>query len=162
MHNRKWVKRKVLENRGTLKKFYGNKIENHRIMKLGNVSLSTPQSTIRKFLVIVHKSHCVQTCPVQFSCSVMSYSLQPHELQHTRLSCPSPTPGAYSNSCPLSWWCHSSISSSIVPFSSGLQTFPASRSFPRSQYFASGGQSTRASASASVLPMNIQDWFTLE
>ena len=98
---------------------------------------------------------------VQFSLSVISNYLWPHGLQHTRLSCPSPTPRAYSNSCPLSRWCHPTISSSVVPFSSHLQSFPASRSFPVSQFFTSGGQSFGVSASASVLPMNIQDWFPL-
>ena len=98
---------------------------------------------------------------VQFSRSVMSDSLQPHGLQHARLPCPSPTPVAYSNSCPSSWWCHSTISSSVVPFSSCLQSFPASGSFPKNQFFASGGQSIGVSASTSVLPMNIQDWFPL-
>ena len=95
---------------------------------------------------------------VQFSHSV---TLWPHGLQHTRPPCPSPTPGAYSNSCPLSRWCHPTISSSIVPFSSCLQSFPASGSFQMSQFFTSGGQSTGVSASASVLPMNIQDWLPL-
>ena len=98
---------------------------------------------------------------VQFSHSVMSDSLQPHGLQHTRLPCPAPTPGVYSNSCPLSRWCHPTISSSAVPFSSHLQSFPASGSFPMSQFFTSGGQSIGVSASPSVLPMNIQDWFPL-
>ena len=98
---------------------------------------------------------------VQFSCSVRSNSLQPHELQHARISCPSPTPGAYSNSCPSSWWCHPTISSSVVPFSSCLQSFPASGSFPMSQFFASGGQRIEVSASASVLPMNIHGLFPL-
>ena len=97
---------------------------------------------------------------VQFS-SVMSNSLQPHELQRTRPPCPSPTPRVYSNSCPLSWWCHPTISSSVVPFSSCPKSFPASGSFQMSQFFTSGGQSIRVSASASVLPMNIQDWFPL-
>ena len=91
----------------------------------------------------------------------MSNSLQPHGLQHARPPCPSPTPGVYPNSCPLSWWCHPAISSSVVPFSSRLQSFPASGSFPMSQFFTSGGQSLVVSASASVLPMNIQDWFPL-
>ena len=91
----------------------------------------------------------------------MSDSLQPHGLQHARPPCPSPTPGVYSNSCPLSRWCHPTPSSSVVPFSFCLQSFPASGSFPVSQFFESGGQSTGASASASVLPMNIQDWFPL-
>ena len=98
---------------------------------------------------------------VQFSHSVMSDSLWPHGLQHTRLPCSSPTPRAYSNSCPSNQWYHPTISSSIIPFSSCLQSFPASGSFPMSQFFTSGGQSIGASASASVLPMNIQDWFPL-
>ena len=98
---------------------------------------------------------------IQFSCSVMSDSLQPHGLQRARLPCPSPTPGACSNSCPSSLWCDPTISFSIVPFSSHLQSFPASRSFPRSQFFASNGPRTGPSASASVLLMNIQDWFPL-
>ena len=98
---------------------------------------------------------------VQFSCSVLSNSLRLHGLKHTRLPCPSPTPGAYSNSRPSSRWCHPTISSSVVPFSSCLQSFPASGSFPMSQFFAAGGQSIGVSASASVLPMNIQDWFPL-
>ena len=98
---------------------------------------------------------------VQFSYSVVSNSLQPHGLQHARPSCPSPIPGVYSNSCPLSWWCHPTISSSVIPFSSCPQSFPASGSFQMSQFFASGGQSNGVSSSASVLPMNIQDWFPL-
>ena len=97
----------------------------------------------------------------QSSHSVMSDSLQPHGLQYTRPPCPSPTPRAYSNSLPLSQWCHPIISSSVIPFSSHLQSFPASGSFPMSQFFESGGQSTGASASASVLPMNSQNWFPL-
>ena len=99
--------------------------------------------------------------PVQFSCSVVSNSLQPLGLQHAMLTCPSPTPEAYSNSCPLSRWCHPTISSSVIPFSSHLQSFPASGSFPISQFFPSGGQSMGVSASASHLPMNSQDWFPL-
>ena len=87
--------------------------------------------------------------------------LRPHGLQHARLPCPSPTPGVYSNSCPLSRWCHLTISSSVVPFSSCLQSFPASGSFPMCQLFASGGQSIAVSASASVLPMYSQCWFPL-
>ena len=98
---------------------------------------------------------------VQFSYSVMSDSLLPHELQHARPPCPLPTPGVYSNSCPLSWWCHPTISSSVVPFSSHLQSFPASGSFPTSRLFTSGSQSIGASASWSVLPMHIQSWFPL-
>ena len=97
----------------------------------------------------------------QFSHSVMSDSLWPHGLQHARPLCPSPTPGVYSNLCPLSQWYHPTISSSFIPFSSHLLSFPAPGSFPVSQFFASGGQSIGVSASASVFPMNIQDWFPL-
>ena len=95
---------------------------------------------------------------VQFSCSVVSDSLRPHEPQHTRHPCPSPTPGVHPNPCPLSWWYHPTISSSVIPFSSCSQSFPASGSFQMSQLFASGGQSIGVSASTSVLPMNTQDW----
>ena len=98
---------------------------------------------------------------VQFIHSVVSNSLQPHGLQHARLPCLSPTPRAHWNSCPLSLWCHPTISSFVVPFSSHLQSFPASGSFQMSQFFASGGQSIEASTSASVLPMNTQDWSPL-
>ena len=93
--------------------------------------------------------------------SVMSDFLDPHGLQLARPPYPSPTRGVYSNSCPLSQWCHPTISSSVIPFSSHLQSFPASGSFPMSQFFVSSGQSIRVSASAPVLPMNIQDWFLL-
>ena len=95
-----------------------------------------------------------QFSSVQFSLSVVSDSLWPHRLHHARLPCPSRTPGAYSNSCPSSRWCHPTISSSVIPFSSHLQSFPVS-----GQFFASGRQSIGVSASASILPMNIQDWF---
>ena len=98
---------------------------------------------------------------VLFSLSLVPNSLWPHALQHARLPCPSPTPGACSNSCRLSRWSHATISSSVIPFSSCLQSSPASGSFPMSQFFASGGKIIGASASASVLPMNIQDWFPL-
>ena len=98
---------------------------------------------------------------VQFSCSAMSNSLQPHGPQNARLPCSSTTPGACSNSCSWSRWCHPTISSSVIPFSSCLQSFPASESFPASQLFVSGGQSIAVSASASVLPVNSQDWFPL-
>ena len=98
---------------------------------------------------------------VQFSRSLGSSSLRPHGLQHARSPCPSPTPRVYSNLCPLSQGCYPTISSSVIPFSSCLQSFPASGSFQMSQFFASGGQSTGVSASASVLPLNIQDWFPL-
>ena len=98
---------------------------------------------------------------VPFRCSVVSNSLWPHGLQHARPPCPSPTPRVYSNSCPSSRWCHPTISSSVSPFSSSFQSFPASGSFPVSQFFASGGQNIGISASASVLPMNTQDWSPL-
>ena len=100
--------------------------------------------------------------PVQFSCSVMSDSFWPHELQHARPPCPSPTPGVHPNPYPLNWWCHPTISSFVIPFSSSPQSFPTSGSFLMSQLFASGGQSIGVSASTSVLPMNTQDWFPLE
>ena len=98
---------------------------------------------------------------VQFSCTVVSNSLQPHGLQHARLPCSSPTHGAYSDLCPSSRWCHPTISSSVASFSFYLQSFPASGPFPMSQFLAPSGQSIGVSASASVLPLNIQDWFSL-
>ena len=118
-----------------------------------------PIMNIRPYPAIVILLHTLLS--VQLSCSVVSKSLRPHGLQHARLLCSSPTPRACSHSCPLSRWCHPTISSSVVPFSSCLQCFPASGSFLRSQFFTSGGQSIEVSASASVLPMNIQDWFPL-
>ena len=102
-----------------------------------------------------------QFSSVQFSHSVVSDLLRTHELQHTRPPGPSPTPGVHPNPCPLSQWCHPTISSSVVPFSSCPQSFPASGSFPTSQLFAWGGQSIGVSASSSVLPMNTQDWSPL-
>ena len=99
---------------------------------------------------------------VQFSHSVMSHSLRLHELQHTRLPCPSPTPRLHSDSRPSSWWCHPAISCSVIPFSSCPKSLPASESFPMSQLFAWGGQSTGVSALASFLPKNTQDWFPSE
>ena len=112
----------------------------------------------------LHYSHCVVclSSSVQYSRSFASDSLQPHGLQHARPPCSSPSRRACSNSCPSTRWCHLTISSSVVPFSSHLQSFPASGSFLMSQLFASGGQSIGVSASASVLPMNIQDWFPSE
>ena len=98
---------------------------------------------------------------VQFSHSVMSDSLWPHEPQHARPPCPLPTPRVHPNPCPLSLWCHPTVSSSVLPFTSCPQSFPASGSFPMSQLFPSGGQSTGVSASASVLPMNVRDWSPL-
>ena len=105
------------------------------------------------FLVINYVFHSVQ-----FSCWTMSDTLRPHRLQHARLPSPSPSPGACSNSC-QSWWCHPTISSSDIPFSYCLRSFPVSESFPMSQFFTSGGQNIGVSTSASDLPMNIQDWF---
>ena len=99
---------------------------------------------------------------VQFSCSVVSDSLRPLESQHARPPCPSPTPGIHSDSCPSSQWCHPAISSSLIPFSSSPQSLPASKSFPMSQLFAWGGQSTRVSALASFLPKKSQGWFPSE
>ena len=105
--------------------------------------------------------HLLIISSVQFSRSVVSDSLQPHESQHIRPPCPSPTPGVHPDSCASSWWCHPAISSSVVPFSSCPQSLPASRSFPVSQLFTWGGQSIGVSASASILPMNTQDWSPL-
>ena len=104
---------------------------------------------------------CVRVWNVQFSHSVVSDSLWPHEPQHTKPPCPSPTPGVHPKPCPLYWWCHPTISSSVLPFSSCPQCFPASGSFQMSQLFTSGGQSTGVSPLASVLPMNTQDWYLL-
>ena len=113
----------------------------------------------RSVLEIRKKFHLFRS--VQFSHSVVSNSLWPHEPQHTRPPCPSPTPRVHPNSCPSSQWCHPTMSSSVVPFSSCPQPFPASGSFPLSQFFTSGGQSIGISASTSVLPMNTQDWSPL-
>ena len=104
---------------------------------------------------------CSSFSSVQFSCSVMSDSLRPYELQHARPPCPSPTLGVHPNPWLSSWWCHPTISSSVIPFSSCPQSFKTSGSFPMSQLFASGGQSIGVSASTSVLPMNTQDWTPL-
>ena len=111
------------------------------------------------FSVTVLRSQCHSQD--QFNCSVVSNSLRPRGLPHTRPSCQSPTPGACSNLCLLCRWCHQTISSSVLPFYSCLQSFPASGSFQMSHFFTTGGQSIGVSASASVLPMNIQDWFPL-
>ena len=113
------------------------------------------------FKPLLFKGQLYLASSVQFSCSVMSDFLWPHGPQHARPPCSSPTPGVYSNPRPLSQWCHPTISSSVIPFSSCLQSFPASESFQVSQLFASGGQSIGVSASTSVLPTNIQDWFPL-
>ena len=122
-------------------------------LRLYSLSLHIQHTAV---LIILIMLYIVSLSSVQFCCS-----LWPHGLQHTRPPCPSTTPGAYLNSCPLSQWCHLTTSSSVVPFSFCLQSFPASGSFLMSQFFASGGQSIGVSASASVLPMNIHDWFPL-
>ena len=116
--------------------------------------LTTINITIKYHIVHIQSS-------VQFSHSFVSDSLRPHEPQHARPPCPSPTPGVHPNPCPLSLWCHPTISSSVIPFSSCPQSFPASGSFQVSQLFTSGGQSIGVSASASVLTMNTQDWSPL-
>ena len=118
------------------------------------------RSPSKKHILLLGFLYPSRNLSVQFSRSAVSESLQPHGLQYTRLPRPSSTPRASSNSCPLSQWCHPTISSSVIPFSR-LQSFPASGSFQMSQFFTSGGQSIGVSASASVLPMNIQDWFPI-
>ena len=123
--------------------------------------IKNPGKEITEHIVLILVVYAQTFSSVQFSRSVMSNSLQPHGPQHTRPSCPSPTPGVYSNSCPLSRWCHPIISSSVIPFSSVLQSFPASGYFQMSQLFTSGGQSIGVSVSTSVLPMNTQDWSPL-
>ena len=129
--------------------------------KFFSITLALSISIIYYLSISISKTHVNARSSVQVSRSVMSDSLRPHGLQHTRLPYPSLTPGDYSNSFPSSWWCYPTISSSAVPFSSCLQSFPASVTFPMSQFFASGGQSIGALASALVLPVNIQDWFPL-
>ena len=121
---------------------------------LKSLQITNVERVWRKNTTLLH-------CSVQFSHSVVSDSLRPHSLQHARLPCPSSIPRACSNSCPLSQWCHPTILSSVIPFSSRLQSFPASGSFPMCQLFTSGGQSIGVSASASVFPVNTQDWFPL-
>ena len=120
--------------------------------KISSPKATSPMSDLEVRLI---NKKCLSS--VQFSRSVASDSLRPREPQHARLPCPSPIPGVYPNPCPLSRRCHQTISSSVVPFSSCPQSFPASGSFPMSQFFTSGGQSTGVSASTSVLPMNTQD-----
>ena len=124
-------------------------------MKLGLKKID-----LNKWMQVINKVSA-KISTVQFSHSVVPDSLWPHGLQHARPPCPSPTPGVYSNSCPLSWLCHPSISFSVIPYSSHPQSFPVSESFQMSQLFKSGGQNIEVSASASVRPMNIQDWFPL-
>ena len=128
---------------------YLNINEKNRIIKIKNWWLK-----INFFFIINGDS-------IQFSCLLVSDSLRPHELQHARLPCPSPTPGVHPNPYPLSQWCHPTISFSVIPFSSCPQSFPVSGSFQISQLFAAGGQTTAVSASTSVLPMITQDWSPL-
>ena len=130
-------------------------------------SMSQCSVLVHQNLTLFRNSHCsliqglTWVTSVQFSHSVVSDSLWLHGLQHARTPCPLPTPGVYSNSCPSSRWCHPAISSSVIPFFSCIQSFPASGSFQMSQFFTSLGQRIGISASASVLPVNIQDWFPL-
>ena len=127
-----------------------------------NVTSKKSTEIIRLVLsTVMMSNYPILYISVQFTSSVMSNSLRPHELQHSRPPCPSPTPRVYSNSCPLSWWCHPAILCSVVPFSSHPQSLPESGSFPMSQLFSWGGQSIGVSAAASVLPMNTQVWFPL-
>ena len=138
-------------------------IHNYSIMKSIFTAITTlhdpfidPPTPFNQHSVI---TNLLMSSSVQFSRSVVSSCLRSHELQHARPPCPSSTPGVYPDSCPLSWWCHRTIISSVIPFPSCLQTFPASGSFPMSRFFASGGQSIGVSASISLLPKNIQDSF---
>ena len=147
--------------RGTKNNFTKRSLDNTPIIKQSNCAPSVtdwnlvpPDRQWWEFLLKMLKSEWVQLL-------IHIDSLRPHGLQHARLSCPSPTPGVYLNSCPLSRWCHPTISSSVIPFSSCLQSFPASGSFQMSQFFTSGGLSTGVAASTSVLPMNTQDWSPL-
>ena len=123
--------------------------------------ISNPSTSPLFPLCLVYSWASYLTSTNVFSNELSSGQSLSHGLQHSRPPCPSPTPGACSNSCPSSWWCHPTISSSVVPFFSSLQSFPASGSFPRSQFFTSDDQSNRVSGSASVLPMSIQHWFPL-
>ena len=126
------------------------------------IALLTCQYAYLNTYVLQNHTYRSRICQFsQFSHSFVSDSLWPQGLQHARHPCPSPAPGVYSNSCPLSWWGHPTISSSVIPFSSHLQSFPASGPFQMSQFFEAGGQSIWVSASTSVLPMKIQDWFPL-
>ena len=132
------------------------------VISLRYSGIITAANTMTLICLLAYKHKGLKMASwAQFICSAVSDSLRLHGLQHARLPCPLPTPRAYSNSCPLSWWCHSTISSSVVPFSFCPQSFPGSGSFQMSQFFVTGGQNIRVSASASVLPMNIQDWFPL-
>ena len=123
--------------------------------------ISFPSLTTERWVEFLELYHRFSFISVQFSSVSQLYLTVTLYTGHTSLPCPSPSPGVCSNSCPSNWWCHPTISSSVVLFSSCLQSFPASGSFPVSQFFTSGGQSIGVSASTSVLPMNIQDWFPL-
>ena len=143
-------------------------VENFRLhsmkfeQKINVLLMGIVNATCAYSQMLLNSFHCVCVFYIQFSSvAQLCPTLRPHGLQHARPPCSSPTPGVYSNSCPFLWWCHPTISSSAVPFFSHLQSFPALGSFQVSLFFASGGQSIRISASASVLPMNIQDWFPL-
>ena len=132
------------------------------MIRFWNINVVSHSVSFGTFSVAsIEHNYDFQFSSVQFSRSVMSDSLRPHESQHARPPCPSPTPGVYSNACPSSRWCHPAISSSVILFSSCPQSLPASGSFPMNQLFTSGGQSIGVSASASVLPMNTQDWSPL-
>ena len=136
----------------------------YRIDKINQIIHRLKKENLKDFIFNIRYADILPISvktSVQVSHSLMSDSLWPHGLQQAWLSSPSPTPGAYTNSYPLRRWCHPTILSSVVPFSSHLQSFPASGSFPMSQFFTSDGKSIGVSASASVLPMNIQDWFPL-
>ena len=138
-----------------------HEIFQERILEWVAISFSRGSSQPRDCTQVSCTVRQILYYSVQFRCSVVSNSLQPHGLYHASPLCPSPTPRVYSNSCSLSQWCHPTISSSVLPFSFCLQSFPASGSFQMSRFFTWGGQSIGVSASASVLPMNIQDWFPL-
>ena len=137
---------------------YYSFICNSQKLETTKISINRPMD---KYIVLLRNELGIRETSVQFSRSVVFDSLRPHEPQHARPPCPSPTPGVHPNPRPLSQWCHPTISSSVVPFSSCLQSFPASGSFRMSQLFTSGGQSIGVSASTSVLPMNTQDWSPL-
>ena len=143
--------------------FYKTRKETRKLQNITKLNTPCPMFYEQIGLLVTRKAQngCKWSSSVQFICSVMSNSLGPHGLQHARLPCPSPTPRAYSNSCPSSQWCHPAISSSVIHFSSRLQPLPASGSFSMNQFVTSPGQSIGVSALASVLLMNIQDLFHL-